>query len=33
MGDLTFFLGLQIKQKKDDIIICQGKYIKIIEEI
>ena len=27
MGELTFFLGLQIKQSKDDIFINQGKYI------
>jgi Reverse transcriptase (RNA-dependent DNA polymerase) len=28
MGDLTFFLGLQIKQMKDDIFISQTKYAK-----
>ena len=28
MGDLTFILELQIKQKKNDIIICQSKYIR-----
>ncbi|GJW51863.1 putative ribonuclease H-like domain-containing protein [Tanacetum coccineum] len=27
MGELTFFLGLQVKQKKDDIFICQDKYV------
>jgi len=27
MGELTFFLGLQIKQSKDDIFINQRKYI------
>nr|GEY22896.1 hypothetical protein [Tanacetum cinerariifolium] len=27
MGELTFFLGLQVKQKKDGIFICQDKYI------
>ena len=27
MGELTFFLGLQIKQLDDDIFISQGKYI------
>ena len=27
MGDLTFFLGLQIKQKKDGIFIGQSKYV------
>ena len=28
MGELTFFLGLQIKQEDDDIYISQTKYIK-----
>ena len=28
MGDLTFFLRLQIKQKKDGIFICQSKYVR-----
>ena len=28
MGELKFFLGLQIKQHKDGIFICQEKYIK-----
>nr|GEZ35839.1 putative ribonuclease H-like domain-containing protein [Tanacetum cinerariifolium] len=27
MGELTFFLGLQIKQKDDGIFICQDKYV------
>nr|GEV78388.1 hypothetical protein [Tanacetum cinerariifolium] len=27
MGELTFFLGLQVKQKKDGIFICQDKYV------
>nr|GFA75774.1 hypothetical protein [Tanacetum cinerariifolium] len=27
MGELTFFLGLQVKQKKDGIFIYQDKYI------
>nr|GEV09035.1 copia protein [Tanacetum cinerariifolium] len=27
MGELTFFLGLQVKQKKDEIFICQDKYV------
>ncbi|GKC05445.1 putative ribonuclease H-like domain-containing protein, partial [Tanacetum coccineum] len=27
MGELTFFLGLQVKQKKDDILISQDKYV------
>ncbi|GJR46097.1 putative ribonuclease H-like domain-containing protein [Tanacetum coccineum] len=27
MGELTFFLGLQVKQKEDGIFICQDKYI------
>ncbi|GJV75994.1 putative ribonuclease H-like domain-containing protein [Tanacetum coccineum] len=30
MGELTFFLGLQVKQKKDDIFISQDKYIEEI---
>jgi len=28
MGELTFFLGLQIKQTTQGISICQEKYIK-----
>ena len=28
MGELTFFLGLQVKQCKDGIFINQAKYIK-----
>jgi uncharacterized membrane protein YciS (DUF1049 family) len=28
MGELRFFLGLQIKQLEDGIFICQEKYIK-----
>nr|GEW83208.1 putative ribonuclease H-like domain-containing protein [Tanacetum cinerariifolium] len=27
MGELTFFLGLQVKQKPDGIFICQDKYV------
>nr|GEU44570.1 hypothetical protein [Tanacetum cinerariifolium] len=27
MGELTFFLGLQVKQKEDGILISQDKYI------
>nr|GEV69998.1 hypothetical protein [Tanacetum cinerariifolium] len=27
MGELTFFLGLQVKQKKDEIFINQDKYV------
>nr|GEX97425.1 uncharacterized mitochondrial protein AtMg00810-like [Tanacetum cinerariifolium] len=27
MGELTFFLGLQVKQKKYGIFICQDKYV------
>ena len=27
MGELTFFLGLQIKQRKDGIFINQSKYV------
>nr|GFD61692.1 ribonuclease H-like domain-containing protein [Tanacetum cinerariifolium] len=26
-GELTFFLGLQLKQKKDGIFISQDKYV------
>ena len=28
MGELTFFLGLQVSQRKDGIFISQAKYIK-----
>jgi hypothetical protein len=28
IGKLKFFVGLQIKQHFDDIIICQEKYVK-----
>jgi hypothetical protein len=28
MGELSFFLGLQIQQKADGIFICQAKYVK-----
>ena len=28
MGELTFFLGLQVKQTKDGIFINQAKYVK-----
>nr|GEW94692.1 uncharacterized mitochondrial protein AtMg00810-like [Tanacetum cinerariifolium] len=27
MGELTFFLGLQVKQKQDGIFISQDKYV------
>ncbi|GKE99783.1 uncharacterized mitochondrial protein-like protein [Tanacetum coccineum] len=27
MGELTFFLGLQVQQKEDRIFICQDKYV------
>ncbi|GKE83973.1 uncharacterized mitochondrial protein-like protein, partial [Tanacetum coccineum] len=27
MGELTFFLGLQVQQKKDSILISQDKYV------
>ena len=30
VGELTFFLGLQVKQKKEDIFISQEKYAKNI---
>ncbi|KAI3770547.1 hypothetical protein L6452_01683 [Arctium lappa] len=32
MGELTFFPGLQVKQKKDGIFISQSKYVKDILE-
>jgi hypothetical protein len=28
IGELSYFLGLQIKQLKNGTFICQGKYIK-----
>jgi hypothetical protein len=28
IGELSYFLGLQIKQLKNDTFVCQGKYIK-----
>ena len=28
MGELNFFLGLQVSQKTDDIFICQSKYVR-----
>jgi hypothetical protein len=28
MGELTFFLGIQVKQMKEDIFIHQAKYMK-----
>ena len=30
MGDLIFLLGLQVMQKKNDIFICQSKYVKYL---
>ncbi|GJU99886.1 putative ribonuclease H-like domain-containing protein [Tanacetum coccineum] len=27
MGELTFFLGLQVRQKEDGLFICQDKYV------
>ncbi|KAI3684714.1 hypothetical protein L6452_33939 [Arctium lappa] len=30
MGELTFFLGLQVQQKSDGIFICQFKYVQDI---
>ncbi|KAI3771092.1 hypothetical protein L6452_02246 [Arctium lappa] len=30
MGELTFFLGLQVKQKKDGIFLSQSKYVQDI---
>jgi len=30
MGELSFFLGLQVKQTKDGIVLCQSKYCKDI---
>lgn len=32
MGELKFFLGLQIKQHKDGIFICQENYVKDFPE-
>ncbi|GKF78449.1 uncharacterized mitochondrial protein-like protein, partial [Tanacetum coccineum] len=32
MGELTFFLGLQVKQKEDGIFISQDKYVTEILE-
>jgi hypothetical protein len=28
MGELTFFLGIQLKQMKEDIFVNQAKYMK-----
>jgi hypothetical protein len=28
IGDITFFLGIQVKQTKEDIFIYQAKYTK-----
>ncbi|GJX86020.1 putative ribonuclease H-like domain-containing protein [Tanacetum coccineum] len=33
MGELTFFLGLQVKQKKDGLFISQDKYVEEIWSI
>jgi hypothetical protein len=33
MGELQFFLGLQIKQSKEGTFVHQAKYTKDIEEI
>ncbi|KAJ9535421.1 hypothetical protein OSB04_un001464 [Centaurea solstitialis] len=30
MGELTFFLGLQVKQKNDGLLINQSKYVKVM---
>ena len=30
IGELSFFLGLQIKQLKEGIFVCQSKYVKDI---
>ena len=30
IGELSFFLGLQIKQLKEGIFVCQSKYVKNI---
>ncbi|GJS30559.1 uncharacterized mitochondrial protein-like protein [Tanacetum coccineum] len=32
MGELSFFLGLQVKQKKDGIFISQDKYVEILKK-
>ena len=28
MGELTYFLGLQVSQRNDGIFICQSKYLR-----
>ena len=28
MGELSYFLGLQVSQKEDGIFICQSKYVR-----
>ena len=33
MGELSFFLGFQIKQLKDDIFVNQEKYTKIYSKV
>jgi hypothetical protein len=30
MGKMTFFLGMEVKQKENEIFICQQKYAKEI---
>ena len=30
IGELSFFLGLQIKQLKEDTFVCQSKYVEDI---
>ena len=30
IGELSFFLGLQIKQLKEDTFVCQSKYMRDI---
>ena len=33
LGELTFFLGLQVHQTADGIFLSQTKYLKQIEEV
>ena len=30
MGELTYFLGLQVSQRNDEIFICQSKYLRYL---
>jgi hypothetical protein len=33
MGELIFFLGLQVKQTKDGTFICQRKYVNDLGDV